>query len=391
MITINRSSNTWPSESSIEIAERKGKGHPDTIMDYIVEECSKELSKYYLENFGYILHHNIDKGLLVGGKSIPKFGGGHVLEPIKILVAGRATVRIESHEIPIGEIILNSSKKWLKENIRFLDVENHVIIDYAIKPGSVDLTSIYKIGKDIPLANDTSIGVSFYPYTDLEEIVYKTEKLLNSESIKEKMPFIGEDIKVMGIREGEKIELIVAAAFIDKYISSLEEYIDKKDRIKEIIEKEVLRDYPYNFEITINAADKYEENIVYLTVTGTSGESGDDGQVGRGNRVNGLITPCRPMSMEATAGKNSRSHVGKIYNVFAKELSKKIYEEFNVKNEVIVVSRIGHPITQPAILNINIYDNYDENKIKALVKEHLTKEFFEELQKRIIEGKLELF
>lgn len=50
--------------------------------------------------------------------------------------------------------------------------------------------------------------------------------------------------------------------------------------------------------VVINAADNYEKDIVYLTVTGTSAECGDDGQVGRGNRANGLITPYRPMTLE---------------------------------------------------------------------------------------------
>jgi S-adenosylmethionine synthetase len=42
-----------------------------------------------------------------------------------------------------------------------------------------------------------------------------------------------------------------------------------------------------------------------------------DAQFGRGNRINGLITPCRPMRLEAAAGKIPVTHVGKIYNVMA--------------------------------------------------------------------------
>jgi S-adenosylmethionine synthetase len=64
-------------------------------------------------------------------------------------------------------------------------------------------------------------------------------------------------------------------------------------------------------DIAINAADHLPAGAVYLTVTGTSAEAGDDGEVGRGNRVNGLITPYRPMSLEAAPGKNPVTHVGK--------------------------------------------------------------------------------
>ena len=66
---------------------------------------------------------------------------------------------------------------------------------------------------------------------------------------------------------------------------------------------------------------------MYLTLLGTSAEQGDSGQVGRGNRVCGLISLNRPMSVEAAAGKNPVSHVGKIYNVLAHELAMRIYAE----------------------------------------------------------------
>ncbi len=56
--------------------------------------------------------------------------------------------------------------------------------------------------------------------------------------------------------------------------------------------------------VHVNTADDIKKKSVFLTVTGTSAEMGDDGSVGRGNRCNGLITPNRPMSMEATSGKN---------------------------------------------------------------------------------------
>jgi len=42
--------------SPIEIVERKGLGHPDTICDHLSEELSRSLSKYYLEHFGCVLH-----------------------------------------------------------------------------------------------------------------------------------------------------------------------------------------------------------------------------------------------------------------------------------------------------------------------------------------------
>jgi S-adenosylmethionine synthetase len=59
----------------VEIVERKGLGHPDTICDLLSERLSVALSKYYLGQFGLILHHNVDKALLAAGRSspIPRF------------------------------------------------------------------------------------------------------------------------------------------------------------------------------------------------------------------------------------------------------------------------------------------------------------------------------
>ncbi|MBC7074172.1 methionine adenosyltransferase, partial [Candidatus Parcubacteria bacterium] len=102
-------------DKEIEMVERKGLGHPDTLCDLCSETASQALSLYYLKNFKTIFHHNLDKGLLIAGESQPKFGGGKVLKPIKIIVGGRATDKVENKEIPVKEIVKNAiSKKLLK-------------------------------------------------------------------------------------------------------------------------------------------------------------------------------------------------------------------------------------------------------------------------------------
>ncbi|MDF2119248.1 methionine adenosyltransferase, partial [Roseiarcaceae bacterium H3SJ34-1] len=90
--------------------------------------------------------------------------------------------------------------------------------------------------------------------------------------------------------------------------------------------------------------------------TGTSAEAGDDGEVGRGNRVNGLITPCRPMSLEAAAGKNPVTHVGKIYNIVARELAESLVATVPeiAAAQCLMVSRIGAPVIRPALVQIKL-------------------------------------
>ncbi len=386
----------------VEMVERKGLGHPDHIADAIAEHVSKELSRYYLEHFGVILHHNVDKVLVVGGQSKPQFGGGEVLHPIYIIVSGRATAYVKTSEgiefIPIGRLVLKASKEWIKNNFRYLDPEQHVIIDYRIGQGSVDLVGIYELGiKKIPLANDTSFGIGYAPLSTLENIVLYTEKLLNSAEIKQRIPAVGEDVKVMGLRIGKKIKLTIAIAMVSRHILNKEEYISIKEEVKDVILDKISKySLDYDIDVDINVADRPEEGIFYLTVTGTSAEHGDDGATGRGNRVNGLITPMRPMSLEAAAGKNPVSHVGKIYNVVARIIAEKCYAEVKGIKEIYVglLSQIGRPIDDPLIVDIKVVPEKTltldiVNEIQNIADEVMSK--ITSITEDILKGKISLY
>ena len=359
-------------DKNIEMAERKGIGHPDTICDYITEQISIELSKYYLKEFGAIMHHNVDKALLIGGQSKPAYKGGKIIKPISLIIAGRATQQVRDKIIPVEEIAVETAKKWLRENIRHLDVSRDVQITSKIRPGSTDLVDLFnRFGKgEIPLANDTSFGAGFYPTTFLQDTIIKIEELLNAQSTKNIFPFIGEDIKVMGVKDHSKNYFTIAIAMIDKYIADLNDYVSKIKQLKEFVLTTLLLT---DTTIYINTADDYLHESIYLTVTGTSAESGDDGQVGRGNRINGLITPYYPMSLEATAGKNPVSHIGKIYNYFAMDLSRAIVKN-NFADEalVFIVSQIGKPINEPQLMHFKLKNiRADKEQIEDLAKEKL--------------------
>jgi S-adenosylmethionine synthetase len=372
-------------DDDIEMAERKGIGHPDSICDQITDQISIELCKYYLKEFGVIMHHNVDKALLIGGQSIPTYNGGKIIKPISLIIAGRATERVNDKIIPVEEIAIETAKKWLQKNIRHLDVSKDIFITSKIRPGSSDLVDLFnRFGKgEIPLANDTSFGAGYYPTTILENSIVKIEELLNSEATKNRFPFIGEDIKVMGVKDHSGYYFTIAIAMIDKYISDLNDYVSKIKQIKDFIHSNLLLP---ETTIYINTADDYSRESIYLTVSGTSAESGDDGQVGRGNRVNGLITPYRPMSMEATAGKNPVSHIGKIYNYFAMDLSRAIVENhFADEANVFIVSQIGKPINEPQLVHIKLKNGGDKKRIEDLVKEKLNS--LPEYWRRIIDLK----
>jgi S-adenosylmethionine synthetase len=388
-------------EMKVEIVERKGRGHPDFIADSACEAVCKALCQYYQKKFGMILHHNVDKGLVIGGRAHPVFGGGEVGEPIQIIVAGRAVTEVFEKDkitpIPVGSIAMKAIRNSLEKTFRFLDVDSHVVIMPIIRRGSADLIKLFELGKGIPLANDTSFGVCFAPLSELERLVLETERFLNSEELKKELPEVGEDVKVLGVREKGEISLTISAAIISKLTPDLSHYLNVKEQIRERVADLAARLVEKPVKVYVNTADKPEKESVYITVTGTSAEAGDDGNTGRSNRVYGLITPSRQMSLEAVAGKNPVNHVGKVYNVLAKFIADRIYAEINGIKEVYVkvLSQIGRPIDSPLVTHVQtiLQKGYTLERIEpdvvSIVEEELAQ--VTRITDRILRGEITLF
>lgn len=393
-------------EQAREIVERKGVGHPDSLCDGIAEAVSRELSKEYKRRYGRILHHNTDKVQIVGGQSAPRYGGGEVIRPIYILLSGRATSLVTTKEgivehFPVHAVALRATREYLKSVCRNLNLHSDIIIDSRIGQGAYNLQQ--QSEAEIPDANDTSFGVGHAPLSETERIVLEAERFLNSEEFKKRHPETGEDIKVMGLREDDKITLTIACAFVSRAVSGLEDYLSKKEEIVKELGEYLRRFTRRRLEIHLNTADKPERDkngeAVYLTVTGLSAEQGDDGSAGRGNRVNGLITPCRPMSMEAAAGKNPVNHVGKLYNIIAGEMAMDIWKKVKGVKEVTVkvLSQIGRPITEPQSVSIQLIptseftSNDADEEIEDIVKTYLSFENFHNLTERFLRGEVQVF
>jgi S-adenosylmethionine synthetase len=357
-ITISERQPSTPALQPVEMVERKGLGHPDTICDALAEEASRILCQTYLDKFGLVMHHNVDKALLWGGISRPRFGGGEVSAPLEIFLAGRATCEYRGVVVPVEELIREHCLSWLGSRFHALDPQRHVKFHTLIRPGSTDLVELYLRQEQtgIALANDTSCGVGYAPLSELERVILAVEKTLNASDTKAMHPELGEDVKVMGVRNGEALELTVACAFVDRHVSDIEEYVTKRSKLVSLVEQTVRAESAMSVNVSANAADDIHSGSLYLTVTGTSAEAGDDGEVGRGNRVNGLIAPYRPMNMEAAAGKNPVTHVGKLYNIVARRVAETLVEEIEGVSEAYcyLVSRIGSPVTQPQVADLRL-------------------------------------
>ena len=357
-ILINSLSGISVSANPVEMVERKGLGHPDTICDYLAENLSSNLCRFYHDHFGIVLHHNVDKGLLFGGRSAPAFGGGKVLEPMDIFLVGRATMSFRGIKVPVEELAIEGTRQWFRKNFHALDPERHLKIHCLIRPGSQDLTELFlrQATTGIALANDTSCGVGYAPLSELERVVLESERYINSPVIRDAHPAFGQDIKVMGLRSDNHIVLTVACAFIDRYVQDMDDYLQQKNTLARLVIENAKKITKQEIVVDVNTGDDPEAGSIYLTVTGTSGEAGDDGEVGRGNRPNGLITPYRPMNMEAVAGKNPVTHVGKIYNVAARLMAEQIVKNIPAVDEAycFLVSQIGYPVQEPQRLEIKL-------------------------------------
>jgi len=238
----------------IEVVERKGLGHPDTLADGISEAISQSLCRIYLDQFGRVLHHNVDKVLIIAGKSAPRFSGGAVITPPSVVVGGRAT---RPPNLPMREIIEDAASSYLQKAVKNLQSFR---IEPRLEEGAVELQSLMGQG-----ANDTSIGVGYAPLSWTERLVLELEDVVRG------IPAVGEDIKLMAVRRGKELTLVVAAAMVDRFISSRQDY----DEAKALVREAVLRKAEdsagaeadgSHFEAFVNCADSAEN--IYLTVTG---------------------------------------------------------------------------------------------------------------------------
>lgn len=387
-----------PDDRRVEIVERKGLGHPDSICDALAEEFSLALSRFYLDRVGRILHHNVDKALLVAGLARPRFGGGSVDEPMRILLAGRATLECDGADTPIAELAETSSRRWLERHLRALDAERPALVSSLVRPGSAELVELFdeQGRRRRALSNDTSCGVGYAPLSEVERLVLAVEQHLNSEEARQAEPALGEDVKVMAVRDGNAVELTIACAMIDRALQDLTGYAQAKQRVAELASKAARSITALPVTIQVNAADDLGAGRVYLTVTGTSAEAGDDGQAGRGNRANGLITPGRSMTIESVAGKNPVTHVGKLYNLAASFAAERLVASLaGVRGAACrMVSRIGQPIDEPQLVEVRLAGVDPERdaelgpEVERIVRDEL--ERLPDLAEELVSGGLRL-
>jgi S-adenosylmethionine synthetase len=287
---------------------------------------------------------------LVAGEVNVGYGGGYLLKPIRIQIAGRGTPAFQGQKVPMDDIAIQAAKNHIRETMRYLDPDRHVVVDSYAGRGAEELQYVV----DHVTANDTSFGVSHWPRSGLEHTVYETAQFINYELL-DQFP-VGEDVKVMGMRRGDEMTLTIAMPFIATHIQNASQYVEVKRAAEAAIQDYAAQLDERKVKVMVDTADDVEGGAVYLTLTGTSAEMGDDGAVGRGNRVNGVIAPFRATSLEAPCGKNPISHVGKVYNLLALLTAQDIVDTVPTVKEatVYLLSQIGAPLDQPLVATAQV-------------------------------------
>ncbi|MFH1280906.1 MAG: methionine adenosyltransferase [Candidatus Beckwithbacteria bacterium] len=396
-------------KEACEFVERKGLGHPDTLADALAEELSAKYSCYTLEKYGAILHHNFDKLGILGGSSHVSFGKGFLTQPIRILLNGRVSVSFGKEKIPVKKMLVKWAREFFSKKLPLINPEKDLDICYNISsqssPGKTkekgskegtrkywfrprNLDDVQELSK--LSANDTSLGVGYAPPTKLERLILKVEAGLNSSDFKKSNPWIGSDIKILGFRNKESYSITICIPQIANFVRNVGNYkknlIKAEKKIFEIAKKQGVK----KLDVNINTRDNFETLELYLTATGSSIESGDEGLVGRGNRINGLISPMKPLSMEGACGKNPVYHIGKVYYLVADIIAKKIHKKLNIPVEVYLASQSGRDLLEPWVILLRVPHGFkDIEKLTRLVKHNINK--IPNLTKKIIHQKILLY
>jgi S-adenosylmethionine synthetase len=334
----------------IELVERKGLGHPDTVCDSLVEAISLGLNRMYLERAGAVPHYNVDKALLAAGQCRKGFGWGEVVQPMELTVGDRATFALDGLDLPVAETVEAAVDGWVGAHLPGVRARKDLRVRLALAPGSAELRAIYSAGSSPIASNDTCGACGYAPLSATETLVLEVEHFLNAQAFKARFPGTGQDVKVLALRRDQRVSLTVAMPWLCAATRSERAYRERKHEVLDAL-RQRFGSAPFEIVWALNNLDRDGAGPAgaYLTVTGTSAEDADSGQVGRGNRVNGLIAFARPTGGEAAAGKNPVAHSGKIYSVLSHRLARLIHERCPglLEVHVTLATRIGEPVDRP--------------------------------------------
>ncbi|MGL5826021.1 MAG: methionine adenosyltransferase, partial [Nocardioides sp.] len=234
--------------AEVMIVERKGWGHPDTLADHLAERLSGIYSRYCVEHFGAVLHHNFDKLALLGGACEVSYGAGRMLAPVRVLVNGRAARHCAGTAIPVDELATETVRGFFAE--RLPELAGHLSIELNItsnpSPGAV------LVGDDAPdravwfaprslddlrerqvrLSNDTSLGTGWAPENRFETFARDlVDHFAAPGDFAREHLWCGSDVKMMGYATADEVDVVLCVPQKSGHVASRDEYLANRARV----------------------------------------------------------------------------------------------------------------------------------------------------------------
>jgi S-adenosylmethionine synthetase len=346
-----------PENSEIEVVERKGIGHPDSLAELVADAFIRCYAKFALSTFGVVPNVSVDKTTLIGALATLR-PGSHVIERgARALLVGKITRRVGSVEIPVEDlfqecvqdVLVQAGLGPLFEHMSFEVINNDRFTDdharEMYRPSSIE--DIRPVDAALWEVADTACVSLEGPLTSVERLVIELEQELTGVAFREANPQFGTDVKVLAARHGRTVDVTLCAPVKAIEISDRKQYRAALERA-DFAARMIGARYADSFSVSIRVNTKDITGGAYLTAFGSSLDKGDQGSTGRGNGPLGVNSIERRKSAEAVAGKNPFHHPAKIYTNLASAAIAEITAHDRVPVRVAVTCRNGDPVISPA-------------------------------------------
>ncbi|MGA5819925.1 methionine adenosyltransferase [Kitasatospora sp. NPDC094028] len=362
-----------PSELAVEVVERKGVGHPDTLADGIAELASIRYSRHCLDVAGAVLHHNLDKVAVLGGRAAFTDTDGAYDRPLRVVFGGRISTSFAGRPLPVREILEQAAIDHLRACLPGFDRVKleirHETTDSSKFPNWFAPRSV----EDLPerptaFSNDTAYLVGSAPRTATETVVLLAEAWFR------RLPWAGSDIKALAVRRGNALAVTVCVPALAGHLTTSAEFDDAVAAAARELSDQLTARLPGPVQVVCNTRGHRTGPISgqYFTLSGSAVDYGEDGLVGRGNARTGVISGAHLAGNEATFGKNPAYHVGKVGGWLADTAAQAVADQFG-PSRVALLWHNGAPYDQPASIETTTSTEAPPGAAEELVRATLAR------------------
>ncbi len=367
-----------PAQLPIEAVERKGIGHPDTLADALAERLSIAYSRHCRQHYGAVLHHNLDKLYLRGGHARTDPGVFEMTEPTTVVVGGRVSTSFAGEPIDHRDLFDEVVTGYLARVLPNFEVSKWLRIEHATTDRSRYPTWFHPRDlHDLPeiryaTGSDTVAVTGWWPPTPTERIVLAVERYLNQQANGPRYTHLGQDVKVMALRQGGRVDVTLnvavhpdAAPTRSAYETALR---NLKPELDKVANEAAAGEADPHIRLNTHAANPFHGKRQYLLGSGSCLEFGEEGFVGRGNGPAGLIAVHRPKSVEAAYGKNPVYHSGKVYTIYAEQIARTIHHQLDVGATITIVATNSTALREPNYVAVDLHGQAAHADIEALTR-----------------------